>query len=132
MEQRTYDLNNGRVLLIREAVAEDARAVLDYVETGSGESDFLTFGPGEFELSEVEEEDFLGQCREADNHLYILGLIEETIVATLVFSAGRRPLPLWGRRFHYHLGDRGFRACSHLGADPRRHCQSPHARQTRR
>ena len=91
LEQRNYDLDNGRVLHIREATAEDAHAVLEYVEASSGESDFLSFGPGEFELSEAEEGDFLQKCREADNQLYILGLIEDTIVATLVFAAGRRP-----------------------------------------
>jgi RimJ/RimL family protein N-acetyltransferase len=91
LEHRNYDLDNGRVLLIREATAEDAHAVLECVEASSGESDFLSFGPGEFELSEAEERDFLQKCREADNQLYILGLIEDTIVATLVFSAGPRP-----------------------------------------
>jgi len=91
MEQRNYHLNNGRVLLIHEAAVEDARAVLDYVEAVSGESDFLSFGPGEFELTEAEEEDFLRTCRDSENQLFILGLIEDEIVASLVFSAGRRP-----------------------------------------
>lgn len=89
-EQWKYDLNNGRVLLIREATAEDARAVLDYIEISSGESGFLSFGPGEFELSEAEEENVLYRYHDSDNQLYILGLIEDTIVATLIFSAGRR------------------------------------------
>jgi len=55
MEQRKVRLNDGRVLVIREAAAEDARALLTYVEAVSGESDFLSFGPGEFELTEAEE-----------------------------------------------------------------------------
>jgi RimJ/RimL family protein N-acetyltransferase len=91
MQPRRHRLKNGRVLLIREAAAEDARAVLDYVEGISGESDFLSFGPGEFELTEVQEEDYLRKCRDSENQLYILGLMEDEIVATLVFSAGRRP-----------------------------------------
>ena len=91
MEPRNYELKNGRVLLIREAAVEDARAVLDYVEGISGESDFLSFGPGEFELTEPEEENFLRKYRDSDNQLYILGLIDNTIVAALSFSAGRRP-----------------------------------------
>jgi hypothetical protein len=52
MEPRKYELKNGRVLLIREVSVEDARALLDYVKRISGESDFLSFGPGEFELTE--------------------------------------------------------------------------------
>jgi RimJ/RimL family protein N-acetyltransferase len=91
MEPRQHELKNGRVLLIREAMVHDARDVLDYIQDISGESDFLSFGPGEFELSEAEEEDFLRRCRDSDNQLYIVGLIADRIVSTLVFSAGRRP-----------------------------------------
>lgn len=91
MEPRKHPLDSGHVLLIREAAAEDACAVLEYVHDISGESDFLTFGPGEFELTEPEEEAFLRKSRAADNQLYILGEIDEAIVTTLNFSAGRRP-----------------------------------------
>ena len=90
MEPRIRHLKDGRELLIREAAVEDARTVLDYVEGRSGESDFLTFGPGEFEISEAEEVDFLRKCRESDNQLYMLGLIDDTVVSTLSFSAGHR------------------------------------------
>jgi RimJ/RimL family protein N-acetyltransferase len=91
METRKHELKNGRVLLIREVAVEDARALLDYVERISGESDFLSFGPGEFELTESEEEDFIRKCRASDNQLFLLGSIDDTIVATLNFSGGRRP-----------------------------------------
>ncbi len=91
MEPRNYELKNGCVLLIREVAVEDARAVLDYVHEISGESDFLSFGPGEFELTEPEEQEFIGKCLASDNQLFILGSIDDTIVAMLNFSAGRRP-----------------------------------------
>ena len=81
----------GRILLIREAAAEDARAVLDYVNAVSGESDFLSFGSGEFELTEQEEEEFLRMCRATDNQLYLLGMIDDALASTLNFSGGRRP-----------------------------------------
>ena len=91
MEPRKHELKNGRVLLIREVAVNDARAVLDYVKGISGETDFLSFGPGEFELAESEEEDFIRKCRASDNQLFILGSIDDPIVATLNFSGGRRP-----------------------------------------
>ncbi|NIS80655.1 MAG: GNAT family N-acetyltransferase [Anaerolineales bacterium] len=91
MKAQNYELEDNRVLQIREAVVEDARAVLEYVEGVSSESDFLTFGPGEFELTEREEEEFLRKCLASDNQLFILGTIDDTIVATLNFSAGHRP-----------------------------------------
>ena len=87
---QSHRLENGSVLVIREAAAEDARAVLDYVERVSGESDFLTFGPGEFDFTEMQERDFLNECRNSDNQIYIIGLIDDTIVSTLSFSGGRR------------------------------------------
>jgi len=91
MEPRKYELKNGPILLIREAVVNDARAVLDYVQSVSGESDFLSFGPGEFELTEPEEEEFIRKCLASDDQLYILASIDDAIVATLIFSGGRRP-----------------------------------------
>ena len=72
------------------AALEPEQAVLDYVETISGESDFLTFGSGEFEHTKTEEEEALHKYRDSDNQLYILGLKGDTIVSTLVFSASHR------------------------------------------
>ena len=77
--------------MIREAEAPDARAVLDYIDHVSGETDFLTFGPGEFELSEAEEATTLRRYQDAGNQLYVLGLLDDTIVGTLIFTGGRRP-----------------------------------------
>jgi RimJ/RimL family protein N-acetyltransferase len=91
MESRKHELKNGRVLLIREVAVEDARALLDYVEHISGQSDFLSFGPGEFELTEPEEQEFIRKCLASDNQLFILGSIDDTIVTILNFSGGRRP-----------------------------------------
>jgi hypothetical protein len=59
MEPRKHELKNGLVLLIREVAVEDARALLDYVKRISGESDFLSFGPGESELTEPEVKDYI-------------------------------------------------------------------------
>ena len=84
-------LRDGRVLVVREAEPDDAGAVLKYVEEISGQSDFLTFGPGEFELTESEEREFLRKTRASDNQVYLVGLIDDTIVGTLGFSAGQRP-----------------------------------------
>ena len=89
MEPRSYELKNGS-LLIREAEAEDAGALLTYIEDVSGESDYLTFGPGEFELTEREEAEFLRACRASDNEVYLLALAGDEIVGTLNFSAGHR------------------------------------------
>jgi hypothetical protein len=59
VEPKTHELVDGLRLFIREATAEEARSVLDYVQQVCGESDFLTFGPGEFGFGEQQEKEFL-------------------------------------------------------------------------
>lgn len=90
METRTHTLKNGAPLLIREAASADTRAVLDYVETVSGESDFLAFGPGEFELGEAAERDVLQRYADSANQIYLLGVVDGAVAAALIFSAAQR------------------------------------------
>jgi len=80
-----------RTLLIRDAHGRDASAVLAYLDLISRETDFLTFGPGEFNLTQKEEFDYLEKCRGAENCLYLLALLEKTVIGTLSFEAGTRP-----------------------------------------
>jgi len=81
----------GRALIIREARGRDARAVLEYLDLISQETDFLTFGPGEFRLTQKEEFDYIEKCRGAENCLYLLALLEGTVIGTLTFESGTRP-----------------------------------------
>ena len=47
----TVRLKSGEELVIREAAPEDAATLLDFVDQVSRESDYLTFGPGEFGIT---------------------------------------------------------------------------------
>ena len=87
----TYELKNSLSLLVREAEAEDAGALLTHVNSVGGESDYLALGPGEFELTEREEAEFLRACRASENQVYLLALVGDEIVGALNFSAGHRP-----------------------------------------
>lgn len=91
MEAQTHKIKDGKVLSIRDAQVEDAPSILSTVQTISGESDYLTFGPGEFDHSLSQEESHLARFLSTDNLLFILGTIDENIVALLNFSAGQRP-----------------------------------------
>lgn len=91
MEPSTHPLRNNRTLLIREAEPEDVRFILDYLAVIGGESDFLTFGRGELQITEEEEQKIVRGFREAENQLYILGLLDDEIVAMLSFAARSRP-----------------------------------------
>ena len=85
-----HRLPGGVPLLIREAQPQDAVALLDYIEAVSAESEFLTFAPGEFTLGVAAEADVLRQYAEADNQLYLLGLVEDAIAAVAILSASTR------------------------------------------
>ncbi len=91
MKAQRHILADGRTLVIREATEADARALLGYVEAISGESDYLSFGPGEFELTEAEEETILRRYQESDNQVYLVGTVGGAVVAALTFAAGHRP-----------------------------------------
>ena len=88
IEKYTQD---NRSLLIREADGADAGKVLEFLAAISSETDFLSFGPGEFELTEKQEFDYLEKCSNTDNSIYLLALLDEKIVGILFFEAGTRP-----------------------------------------
>jgi RimJ/RimL family protein N-acetyltransferase len=115
MQPHDRELKDSRVLHIREATPQDTRIVLEYLEDVSGESDFLGFGPGEFGLSEAEEQEFLRQSRDAANRIYLLGLIDGDLAGTLSFVAEGRPrirhrgeLGMSVRRRYWGLGVGGW------------------------
>lgn len=81
---------DGRPLLIREATGADAPAVLRYVHHVSSESDFLTFGQGEFEMTEAEEVAFLNRSLANERSLFLLAILDDTIAGVLTFAAGTR------------------------------------------
>jgi len=72
-------------------VVDDAGAVLQYVEAISRESDFLSFGPGEFGRSEDQERQEIREHYEALNRFFIAGCIDDALVSLLTFRGGHRP-----------------------------------------
>lgn len=91
MDARRFTLQDGRQLLIRRVETDDAAALLEYTECISGETDFVSFGPGELGLSLSEEVEFIRGRQAADNELFIQAAIEDRIVGLLSFAAGGRP-----------------------------------------
>lgn len=77
-------------LCIREAAPDDALAMLSYVEQISRETDFLSFGPGEFGMDENQERSFLKSCMESANQLFLIGLVDDRIVSSVMFMGNPR------------------------------------------
>ena len=90
MDSNTIRLSDGRDLLIRQAEASDAGALLKHLEAMCTESNFTTWKPGEFRLTEDEEAQLMEQYRSAETKVFMVAIIDEDIVGTLSFSGGDR------------------------------------------
>src|SRR5471030_332200 len=88
---KQFKLKNGQEVLIRQATKNDANKIIECINKISSESDFLTFGNGEFVISIEQEEKFLEDISRQNNAIFIVVEIDFTIVGTLSFSGGGRP-----------------------------------------
>ncbi|MDF2986301.1 MAG: family N-acetyltransferase [Eubacterium sp.] len=84
-------LKTGETLKIRKAKSEDAQNVLNFTNKACGETDFLTFGPGEFLLTVEQEQQFLESIDKLNNAVYLVGEIDGQIIGTASFVGGSRP-----------------------------------------
>ena len=84
-------LSNGEKAIITLATVSDAKELLKYINLISTESDFLTFGAGEFSMTLEEEERFIEDCANQKNALILVAKARNKIIGNLNFSAGKRP-----------------------------------------
>ena len=80
----------NKKVIIREADKTDAKALIEYLNVIGGESDFLTFGIGQFDKSIEQEQDFIENVLEKENALFIIAEVNGKIVGNLNFSGGPR------------------------------------------
>lgn len=86
-----YPLPNGQELLIRIAEPSDAALALVYVEKVSGESEFLSMGPGDFTMTLEEEAAFLLSYKKSPNCVFFVAFVAEELVAIANVGASSRP-----------------------------------------
>ena len=84
-------LKNNLWLTLRHAEPKDAEKMLAFLNQVAGESENITFGPGELGLSVEEERAFLRQTTESPTSFYVIAEIAGEIAGTLSFNAGKRP-----------------------------------------
>lgn len=83
---KTYITKDGREVVIRPAVKADASKMVDYLQAIGSESDFLTFGPGELNIPVEREEIIIADCSHADNKLFLVAVLNGTVVGNLNFN----------------------------------------------
>ena len=87
---KKINLKSGEILIIRKAVLEDAKEILKYVDKVAGESNNITFGPGEFGMTIEQEQNYLSSLQGSKNCIMILGLIKKQIVSVASLNGGKR------------------------------------------
>lgn len=76
-------------VVIRRANKEDASNMVEYLKEIGGESDFLTFGKNELNVSVSDEGNFIDTLNKSKNSLPLVAEVNGKIVGNLNFSAGR-------------------------------------------
>jgi putative acetyltransferase len=78
-------------IVIREARPEDAEKTIAHVRRlGSEPGVSIIIGPGEFDTTVAQQQEFLRHCAAADNHVYLVAEVEGQIVGILICRGGRR------------------------------------------
>ena len=88
--EQVSTLPDGRRLVLREAVLQDAEEMIVFVQKTLGESDYLLFEPGEFRPSVGEQRQLLEQCARSDPHLYLIAEVDGEMAGMLHFQPGKR------------------------------------------
>lgn len=82
-------INNEKVI-IRKADKQDAKKLVEYLNIIGGESDYLTFGAGEFGKSVEQEESYIENVLKEENAVSLIAEFNGKIVGNLNFSGGPR------------------------------------------
>ncbi|MCK5345378.1 MAG: GNAT family N-acetyltransferase [Candidatus Heimdallarchaeota archaeon] len=84
-------LKSGTKLIIKPAVSTDAADIIDYLNMTAGESDNITFGPGEFGKTIEQEKAYLTSLQDSKNDILVVGVVEGEIICVANVSGGGRP-----------------------------------------
>jgi RimJ/RimL family protein N-acetyltransferase len=87
---QTHLLKSGQTVTIREAQPADAEAVLAYIHQIAGETAFLTMIPGELQMTPEQEAAYFQECIDTENKVFLLAVVDETVVGACSFGAGAR------------------------------------------
>ena len=96
--EETYTLN-GKTILLRSAIDEDAQMLIDYLKTVSGETRFLLRDPDEINIPLERERAFIQKRNAAPEELMLLAFVDGEYAGNCSFEG------LVGRRRSAHRAD---------------------------
>jgi len=90
IEPQEYELKNGEKLVIRTALPDDARALLEYAHVIFAEDLYNVTTLGEFKKSVEEEREWIQAHYDKPAHLALTGEVNGSLVGFLSFENGSR------------------------------------------
>lgn len=87
---KTYKLKNNTEVVIREALKSDAKDLVDFYNVVGGETDFLSFGENEFNVTVEGEENYLENLNKEENSILILALVDDYIIGAASINSPQK------------------------------------------
>src|SRR5687768_3947040 len=84
-------LPNGASATIRKAVPEDAADLIKYLNAVGGETDYLSFGAGEFTLSEADEAAYIRSLEDPAHGIMLVATVDGVVVGMASTARPSRP-----------------------------------------
>ncbi|MDZ5253668.1 GNAT family protein [Clostridium sp. LIBA-8841] len=84
------NLKDGKNLILRKPLEDDAENIIKYLNTVGGESNNLLFGKGEFHFTVEQEKAYIEEINQSSNSLMLLGTINDEIVSISQISTSNR------------------------------------------
>ncbi|MCM3734496.1 GNAT family N-acetyltransferase [Bacillus cytotoxicus] len=83
-------LKDGKEVIIREAIQEDAQAMINFYNIVGGETDFLSFGKNEFTRSLPDYENFIESTKEDHNSIILLATMDDEIISIASITSSQK------------------------------------------
>ncbi|WP_242217872.1 GNAT family N-acetyltransferase [Bacillus cereus group sp. BfR-BA-01380] len=83
-------LKNGKEVMIREAVQEDAQSMINFYNIVGGETDFLSFGKNEFGMPLHDYENFIESTRTDNNSIILLATMDDEIISIASITSSQK------------------------------------------
>ena len=91
MFPKQFRTKDGRIVSIRHVIPEDAAATVAFTNHVCQQTDFLSFGAGEYDRTENEQLNRINKIIKSDNQLFLLAILQDDLAGMINFGAGKRP-----------------------------------------
>lgn len=83
-------LKDGRKLIIKKAVSEEADKIIEYMNFVGGESDYLTFGKNEIKITKEDEKKIIESANSTSNSIMAEALVDGEIAGFINLAASKK------------------------------------------